>query len=124
MDEQQAEELHCGDCDAKMELRKAYDGKVFYGCSRYPECFDTHSAHQKTGLPMGIPAGKETREWRIKAHEAFDTYWKKRKMNRNRVYSMLAYTMGLAVEKTHISMFTKEQCQWVIKICKEGLVRK
>ncbi len=124
VDENQAEELHCGDCGAPMKLRKAFDGKLFFGCTKYPECYGTHSAHQETGMPMGIPADKETRQWRMKAHDAFDEFWQKRRMHRVRAYTMLAYAMGLSVDKTHISMFTKEQCQQVIKVCQEGLVRK
>ena len=70
--------VNCAECGVEMVLRttKKYtykDGspRKFYGCSNWPECNGVHGAHLN-GEPLGIPADKETKQWRIKAHERFD----------------------------------------------------
>lgn len=114
------EQVLCGDCNSPMDLKSNKYG-LYYGCTNWPECNGIHSAHKKTGLPMGIPADKETRQWRKKAHTAFDRYWKKWDLKRYEAYQMLSMALHLSEEKTHIAMFDKKQCQEVIKICEEGL---
>ena len=119
MDDYIEEQVLCGDCGSPMKLQKGPKG-LYYVCIRYPECDGTHSAHTHTGLPMGIPANRETRAWRKKAHIAFDAYWVKRKLKRKEAYSLLSRTMNLPKELAHISMFDIEQCKQVIKLCLEG----
>lgn len=67
--------LECGECGSPMVLRRSkFKSGVFYGCSTYPACTGTHSAH-RSGKPHGVPANQETRRWRRQAHAAFDTMW-------------------------------------------------
>lgn len=113
----------CGECGASMELRESYrftnkngSPKKFWGCTRYPECRGTHSAHQNSGKPMGIPADKETKAWRIKAHAAFDPYVRKWFQSRPEGYRFLQNVMGLTAEQAHIAKFNIEQCQKLIKL--------
>lgn len=112
--------LECPDCGASMELRISRHGK-FYGCTRYPKCFATHGAHSD-GRPLGRPASKETKQWRIKAHDAFDLLWKPNpvlswsgKMKRKEAYRWMRNVMNLPEPEAHIGMFTKEQCKQLIE---------
>lgn len=82
-------------------------------CGAYVSC-------HKTGLvPMGTPANKETRDARRKAHQAFDTLWKSRKMTRWEAYLWLSQKMGLPQDKTHIGMFNISQCTQVVQLCEK-----
>lgn len=107
-------------CGSPMTLKRGKWG-VFWGCVRWPDCDGIIGAHKKSSLPMGIPANKETKEWRIKAHATFDQYWKKWGLRRNEAYSLLAMAMHLTRETCHIAMFDIEKCKKVIKICEDGL---
>jgi len=102
-------DLTCPECGARMVLRNSRFG-LFFGCTKYPECRATHGAHQDLGVPLGVPADKETKQWRVKAHEAFDTLWKNGRMSRTKAYEWMRGAMGLSEEEAHIGMFDKETC--------------
>ena len=92
----------------------------FWGCTRFPECRGTHSAHAD-GTPHGTPADGPTKQWRIKAHESFDQLWKDRKgrravMRRGQAYVWMREAMGLSEEDAHISRMNSEQCQKLIRL--------
>lgn len=109
-------EKACPECGADMVLKPSKYG-LFYGCSTWPECNSTHSAHQATGEPMGIPADKETKAWRMKAHDAFDKLWKgKNKLvaSRRQAYMAMQEMMEMSAEDAHISRFNVEQCKKLI----------
>lgn len=81
--------------------------------------------HEGTKKPLGRLANKELRQWKVKAHAAFDPLWK-RKMQRDGVskkeargaaYAWLAGQMGLPPEQVHIGMFDVAQCRKVVEIC-------
>lgn len=68
------------------------------------------------------PADDVTRALRIKCHELFDrTYGRhglhngKRFKNRRMAYQWLAKTMGVPGAEAHIGMFTKEQCEKLLR---------
>ena len=116
-------ELECPECGAPMVLRetKKYrynDGtpRKFYGCCRFPACDGVHGAHQ-SGEPYGIPANKETKRARMKAHDSFDALWKHGDMTRKQAYMFLATEMGIAFDDCHIGRFDKDQCKQVVDIC-------
>jgi ssDNA-binding Zn-finger/Zn-ribbon topoisomerase 1 len=118
-------DLICPECGAMMILRETRkfthkDGspRKFYGCSRWPNCKGIHGAHPN-GEPLGIPADKETKQWRMKAHDAFDGLWKKGNMTRNEAYDYLAGRMALSADDCHIGRFDKNQCMEAIKICEK-----
>ncbi len=104
----------CPDCEADMILRNSKYG-LFYGCINFPECTSAHGAHKDTGEPLGIPADKKTKEWRMKAHEAFDQLWKKYGYKRKESYKLLQTTMGMTSEQAHIGRFDIEQCKKLIQ---------
>ena len=105
--------IYCPECNSEMVLRNSKYG-LFYGCSRYPECKGAHGAHQSSGKPLGIPADKETKTWRMKAHDAFDKLWKKYGYKRKDSYKLLQTIMGLNEKEAHIGRFDKKQCQFLI----------
>ena len=66
-------------------------------------------------------ANAELRQWRRKAHHAFDPLWRnKEKRTQRWAYEWLAQEMGLTKEQTHIAKFDVEQCKQVVNICKEA----
>ncbi len=108
----------CPECKSDMILRNSKYG-LFYGCVNYPKCQSTHGAHNTgklQGEPLGIPADKETKEWRIKAHNVFDKLWKKNGLKRTEAYSLLQMIMGMEPEDAHIGKFNIRQCKKVIKL--------
>ena len=111
--------LDCPECDGKMSLRNSKHGP-FYGCSNYPQCKAAHGAHPD-GKPLGVPANKETKQWRIKAHDAFDKLWNfpGGRKHRGAAYGFLRRKMGLTHEECHIGKFDQQQCEQVIAVCSD-----
>lgn len=100
-----------------MRLKKKSES-VFYCCVEYPKCRGTHGAH-KDGTPLGVPADKETRKARMKAHKKFDALWRFGKMSRVRAYEWMQKAMALDKEKAHIGLFSIEQCEQLIELLEE-----
>ena len=84
-------------------------------CNAYVGC------HVKTGEPLGRLANKELRAAKMKAHAEFDPIWQNEDISRSKAYEWLSGKMGLHKNYTHIGMFDVEQCEQVVKICKERL---
>lgn len=120
--------LDCPECGGHMVLRKSPKyPQPFYGCLKFPFCSATHGAHPD-GSPLGIPADKETKEWRIKAHAALDPLWgrddtafdaQQAKHRRKMAYNWLAAQLDIKEVRRdcHIAMFNSAQCQAVIAAC-------
>lgn len=102
--------LDCPQCGAKMRLRESKHG-LFYGCENYPRCDATHGAHKDSGEPLGTPADKRTKWWRMRAHDAFDLIWKEKKHKRNPLYGKMASFLRLSREDCHIGRFDVDMCQ-------------
>lgn len=102
--------------DSAIIYGKSY-GMIYYcpNCGAYVGC------HKGTDIPLGRLANKELRDWKMKAHDAFDPIWKSHKMRRKLAYKWLSEQMGIPWEKTHIGMFDVEQCKQVIQICNAAL---
>ena len=106
----------CPDCAVDMVQRTSMYG-VFWSCPRYPECQNTIGAHQSTGEPLGVPASKEGRAWRIKAHASFDALWDcKDGISRSEAYLWLTKKMKLG-EQAHIGNMDIGQCRKVVGLC-------
>lgn len=54
---------------------------------------------------------------RMKAHGAFDRFWKSGKMTRRQAYKWLARSMGIPKERCHMQMFSEGDCQEVVRLC-------
>jgi len=110
-----SKEIKCGDCGFPMRLGSsllARSGKT-YTCIR---CGSIHGA-DPDGNPAGIPGNKDTRMWRIKAHDAFDQLWKSGMMRRPQAYAWLRKVMDLKGHEAHIGTFDIEQCRRLEAIC-------
>ncbi len=77
-----------------------------HGCTVV--CWDGHTS---------TPANYETRQARHAAHEVFDPLWKSGNYDRRTLYARLSEYMGTKADKTHIGMFSVEQCAAVIRFC-------
>lgn len=110
------EVLPCPECEGRLVLLLSKYG-FFYGCINYPYCRATHEAH-RNGKPMGEPADKTTRYWRVKAHRVFDQLYQGSNplMTRDEAYAYLERLMKLPEEKAHISNFDVAQCQDLIDL--------
>jgi len=113
-------QIICGECGAPMVLRqtkrflhKNGQPRKFYGCSRWPECNGIHGAHPN-GEPLGIPANKETKRWRIKAHNVFDEWWKSGSVHRKRAYQELNKHFDREI---HIGAADIPLCREIIDFC-------
>lgn len=91
-----------------MRIRSGRWGR-FMTCSGYPEC-DTSVSLAYDGKPMGIPADKETRELRQRAHRHFDRLWKEGLMSKETAYSNMQRWLLLTRDEAHIAMFDKTFC--------------
>lgn len=112
--------LNCPDCGAAMRLRDSTrPGRPkFYSCTRYPACRATHGA-TSSGRPTGYPADAPTRAARLRAHEAFDAFWQRAGMDRDRAYEYLAELMGLPRQDAHIGTFDQARCEKLIALLEE-----
>jgi len=72
-----------------------------------------------THYPLGRLANKELREWKMKAHAAFDPLWKSGKMTRSEAYKALGAKLRMSPARTHIGWFDVEQCQAVVAAAQE-----
>lgn len=120
--------LICPECGAEMMLRvtkkftyKSGEPRKFYGCERWPECKATHGAHPD-GSPLGKPANQETKNARIKAHEAFDDFFKD--VSKSKAYCLLQTIMGMTPQEAHIANFDITQCELLIHKIAEARTNK
>lgn len=85
----------CGDCDA------------YVGC------------HGNTKVPLGTMANAELREWRKKAHNRIDPFWKNGDLTRAEVYGFLKEHFGREI---HIGESDIETCKRIVAIEKIYLI--
>jgi ssDNA-binding Zn-finger/Zn-ribbon topoisomerase 1 len=105
--------LACPECQARMALRASKYG-LFYGCVAFPACRASHGAHP-TGAPLGIPATKEVKEARIRAHDTFDLLWKQGSMSRHEAYRWMRTALVMPKEEAHIANFDIATCNKLIQ---------
>jgi len=107
----------CPYCGEKVEFT---DSKVIYGKSYgmiylCVPCDAYVGAHRDTNRPLGTLANKGLREWRKKAHAAFDPLWTENRMSRTCAYRHMRNCMKLSNRDAHIAMFDIEQCKLLIE---------
>ena len=128
-------DVTCPECGATMILRRTQkfkwkngEGRLFYGCSEWPNCKAVHGAHPD-GRPLGIPGDAETKKLRIAAHDAFTSLCSRRQWELDRngkrgAYMWLGRELGIPeheiADKCHIAMFDKDICRRVIEICEKA----
>jgi hypothetical protein len=117
---------YCGDTPELHEKSEhIYNGKDYGPVWQCPLCQAYVGCHLGTHKALGRLATKELREWKMRAHAAFDPLWKVRilrrqkgwKKSRGKGYQWLAEQLGLPCDECHIGYFTIEQCKRVVEIC-------
>ncbi len=106
-------------CDGSLTLRATKYGP-YWGCENFftTGCKGGHGAHPD-GAPLGTPADKETKNWRIEAHAVFDDWYVANNMSRSEAYEQLQKIMGLTPAEAHIGNFDAAQCQELIDLLNE-----
>lgn len=109
-------------CDYCGGIARFIDSAAVYGISygMIYYCDTCHAwvgVHRGTDKPLGTLANEELRQYRRRAHDAFDQIWKRHGVTRPNAYKWLASAMNLSKEDTHIGMFNINQCLKVIEIC-------
>ena len=114
------QEVMCPYCGAKAQLKDSaivYHVRSYgmaYVCSNYPQCDAYVGVHKGSDVPLGRLADAELREWKMRAHQAFDPLWKSGKYSRRKAYFIASDIMGKPVEETHIGMFDVQECKNLI----------
>jgi hypothetical protein len=136
--------MQCPYCGSGVKL---VDGATIYGgrrpdlalqqflaCERYPACDAYVGCHPDTGKPCGRLADKELRQWKRRAHDAFDPLWRRkaeklrredpavsfnraRKEARRLAYQWLSGQLGLSRGDCHIGEFGVTLCRRVVELC-------
>jgi len=120
----------CPYCFGEAELTdsaEVYDGRSYGPIWLCRPCQAWVGVHKNDDLarPLGRLADAELREWKKRAHAAFDPLWK-RKMQRDNCwakeargagYRWLAKSIGIPFEECHIGMFDVGLCRRVVEIC-------
>lgn len=83
-------------------------GKV-WTCPR-SGCDYRVGAHKGTDAPKGTLANGETRQWRMRAHKAFDGWWQRNRLRRKDAYEFMRRETGIA----HIGESSVEECRRVV----------
>lgn len=101
------------------------DSAAIYGKSRgmiylCTNCNASVGVHKGTNKPLGTLANTVLKLKRQEAHRVFDAVWKTRGDTRSEAYEWLAGCMSLPKHRTHIACFNVEQCDMVIRLCREN----
>lgn len=92
-----------------------YNGKRLWRCP--VEGCDVRVGAHPDGTPLGTMATAEMRQARIKAHAAFDGWWKSQGMKRGAAYRELSTRLGVNGHGgAHISQMTVEECARVVAL--------
>lgn len=128
------EKMICPYCNKEapwVENKEKY-GKNYgksYMCYFCKPCDSYVGCHANTTKSLGTMANKELRQWRMKAHEAFDPIWKKKKLNNHTVfnnrkrrfkaYQWLSRELGLVA--AHIGESNIDICKKIIELSNNRL---
>ena len=99
--------------------RPGYLNKKYYLCIKDTDHYVGTYADNTTSL--GRLANSSLRILKSNGHRAFDPLWKEKIAfnSQAEAYDWLSIEMELPLEHTHFGMFTEEQCEKAIKLCKE-----
>lgn len=127
-------EVFCDYCGCQTEFvdSAAVYGGVSYGMIYLCRACDAWvGVHKGTENPLGKLANKELREWKRKAHAAFDPLWQrklelrraergedyKKAWARGSGYKWLSDCLGIPQKLCHIGMFDIDTCKRVVELC-------
>lgn len=100
-------------------VRTYEPNRFLYVCSNWPSCDAYVTAHTQDYSPMGTLANGQLRHKRILAHKALLTYRKVTHTEKWASYIWLAGKLGMDHQRTHIGMFSDEECDRVIALCRK-----
>lgn len=110
---------YCGDTARLKHSSEIYGGLQDYGflwvCENCDAWVGIHK-NSRNFVPLGRLANAELREWKQKAHRAFDPLWKNSHWSRQEAYAWLTSQMG-KVKPVHIGWCDISECRQVIEIC-------
>jgi len=111
--------LKCPEHDVEAVL--VDDAVIYHGHSfgrvwmcPHQGCTRRVGAHKDSGAPKGSLATESMRRARIKAHAAFDGWWKREGIKRSQAYKKLSEVMG-SKRHAHIGHMDEAECQRVIQ---------
>ncbi len=103
---------------------RKYGSGYCYRCQSCGAYVGTHKPCPRKA--MGILANEEMREWKMKCHEIFDSFWKNKKKDRwkkrNEMYLRLSREMNIPVEMCHFGYFDLEELRQAYQILKSWKV--
>lgn len=129
----------CPYCEGKTDYVDSsivYNGKSFGMIYLCKPCRAWVGVHEGTDNALGRLANNELREYKKRAHAAFDPIWKTKSINniwkeylpktsnREKAYIWLSKQLGIKRENCHIGFFNVNICKRVILICNSFSVEK
>ena len=107
---------YCGD-EAKLKDSSIVYGKSYGKIWICEPCNAYVGVHKNspTFKPLGTLADAPTREWRKKAHAAFDPLWKGGKMTRDEAYQWLSDCLWKTRDCAHIGKSTAGECRHIVE---------
>lgn len=104
---------YCNICGGKVEYienkliyGKRYGSGYAYRCTSCGAYVGTHGERPKEAF--GILANKEMRDWKMKCHDLFDSFWKGQKKapkKRKACYAWLANKLNIPISQCHFGYF-------------------
>lgn len=117
---------YCGRPSVFVDSKEIYNGRSYGMIYLCRPCKAWVGCHKGTATPLGRLANAELREWKKRAHAAFDPCWdamlasgesKSRSHVRGIAYNALAESLGVPVVECHIGMFDVDRCKQVVEVC-------
>lgn len=127
---------------SEAEMKEIFEGKICPYCKQPTEFVDSSEVYREShgmiylcrpcrawvrihkdseAAALGRLANAELREWKKKAHDAFDPIWKSNLMSREQAYAWLSEKLKVPRHYTHIGFFGVETCKKLVIICKKEL---
>ena len=92
---------------------REYGNGKCYLCRNCKASVGTHPGGNK---PLGILATKEMKVLKKCCHDLFDPIWKARKINRGKLYSILAAKLDIDVKDCHFGYFETDRLLQSIRL--------
>lgn len=92
----------------------AKDYGMFWQCWPCDAYVGTHK-NSAVHMPLGRLANKDLREWRRRAHSAFDPLWKSGRMKRKDAYALMCTALEIQPHQAHIGKFNVVDCKRLVE---------
>lgn len=115
----------CTKCNVRSYLT-SFRYLKYRNCNRYqpgrntmiykcPKC-GSYVTAGKQNKPLGIPADRHLRIWRIITHSVFNKLWQEFGYSPNNAYNWLAKRLKIKTKDCHIAMFDIRMCKKTITL--------